>query len=153
MSLAGKVIANDIVLSRRDHLAGINLLDAAIKSQREETQKQLDSLRAASTAAQSEVKAQEKIRVEAEAAAKQAQESGAIDLTLTFKADPKPVSIQLDDSVVSADFIGTAWSSGKLAPGMYKLVVRELGETKFESQGSISVEAGKVAKAEMKLSF
>lgn len=115
--------------------AGISTLNAAIKAQREETQKELDAIRSASTAAQ------------------KSQESGAIDLALVFKAGPKPVSIHLDNSQVSDKFIGTAWSSGKLEPSLYRVAVREVNGTHLESQQSIVVEPGKVAKLEMELQF
>jgi hypothetical protein len=115
--------------------AGISLLNSTIKAQREETQKQLGEMRAASTAA------------------RKAQEPGAIDLVLTFQADPKRVSIFLDDSQVSDDFIDTTWSSDKLTPGIHKVIVQELDGSHLESQRSVVVEAGKVSNVEIKLPF
>ena len=133
--------------------AGISLLDAAIKAQREETQKQLDALRAASAAAQSDAKSQEKAKTEAEAAAKKAQEPGAIDLSLTFKGDTKPVSVLLDGAVAAAELLSTSWASGKTPPGLNSITVKGLGDTKLQASASVSVEAGKISKVEIKLPF
>jgi hypothetical protein len=132
--------------------AGINLLDAVIKTQREDTQKQLDALRTASLKAQEDAKTEGKAREAAAAAAAKAKEPGMVDLMLTFKGEPKPVTIMLDGTVVVQEFLGTAWSSPKLAPGLHTIGVRSIGDTKHDTFSSTTVEAGKIVRLELKLS-
>jgi len=132
--------------------AGISLLDSAIKAQREDTQKQLDALRTASLNAQAEAKADEKARAEEAAAAVKAKEPGVIDLLLTFKGEPKPVVIMLDGTVAVQEFLGTAWSSQKLLPGVHTIGVRSsIGDAKHDTFSSTIVEAGKIVKLDLKL--
>lgn len=132
--------------------AGISLLDAAIKAQRADTQKQLDALRTASLSAQADAKAEEKARADSAAAAEKAKELGVIDLMLTFKGEPKPVMILLDGTVMVQEFLGTAWSSPKLAPGVHTIGTRSIGDTKHDTFNSTIVEPGKIVKLALKLS-
>ena len=62
--------------------ASLSLLDSAIKSQREDTQKQLELLNTTVANAVAAAKADEKAKAETEAAALKAQEQGAIDVGL-----------------------------------------------------------------------
>ncbi len=118
--------------------AGINLLDSAIKEQNAAIKKEREALRTAESTAQTEAKA---------------QEPGAIDLTLIFKNDPRAVSITLDGSEVTRDLTDTTWSSGKLAPGIHTVVVRAIAEPTLAISSSLSVETGKIAKADLNLPF
>lgn len=132
--------------------AGIGLLDAAIKTQREETQKQLEALRTASASAQAEARAQDKAKADADAAAKKALEPGVVQLALVFKGDPKPVSVQLDGAVVEAQLEGTSWSN-RVPPGPHAVTVKSLDNPRQGEAASVTVKAGETARVEIRLPF
>lgn|GEM_PF-1645153 len=131
--------------------AGISLLDATIKAHREDTQKQLETLRVTAAKAQLDAKAEEKARTDAVIAATASNEPGVIDVALKFKAHTVRVAITLNGATVVQDFFGTAWTTPKLAPGVHTILVRTLGETIIETSASVVVEPGKVAKLGIEL--
>ena len=130
--------------------AGLSLLDSAIKSQREDTQKQLDSLNTTVANAVAAAKADAKVKADAEAAALKAKEPGAIDLCLTFKSDPKRVEISLDGAT-QEEIIGTSWSKVGIAPGLHTVAVRTLSEPIERATSSVLVKPNEIAKMELKL--
>ncbi len=130
--------------------AGLSLLDSAIKSQREDTQKQLDSLNTTVANAVAAAKADAKVKADAEAAALKAKEPGAIDLCLTFKSDPKRVEISLDGAT-QEKIIGTSWSKVGIAPGLHTVAVRTLSEPIERATSSVLVKPNEIAKMELKL--
>lgn len=86
---------------------GIALLDTMIKTQREETDKKLEAIRTSLTSQESAAKADEK-----------AKAPGALEVTLTFKADTKPIKIGLDKDT-PVDFFGNFWTRNDVSPGRH----------------------------------
>jgi hypothetical protein len=125
--------------------AGLSLLDAAIKAQREETQKQIESLRTTVSSAQEAARAEEKAKADAAAAAAKAKQPGAIDIALKFKSTVRPVSVSLDDGAPQ-EFVGVSWSIGSVAPGLHTIEVKTLTDPKETSRNSVSVDPGKAVK-------
>ncbi len=119
--------------------AGLSLLDAAIKSQREDTQKQLDSLNTTVANAVAAAKADEK-----------AKEPGAIDVTLTFRTETKKVELSLD-GVAQDTFFGTSWSKVGVAPGLHTVAIKTFSEPVEWTTGSVLVKPAEIASMELKL--
>lgn len=86
---------------------GIALLDTMIKTQREETDKKLEAIRTSLTVQESALKADEKAKI-----------AGALEITLTFKSEPKTIKIGLD-SEPPKDFLGTFWTRLDVSPGRH----------------------------------
>ena len=86
---------------------GIALLDTMIKTQREETDKKLEAIRTSLTVKESALKADEKAKI-----------AGALEVTLTFKAEPKAVKIGIDEES-SKDFLGNFWTRLDVSPGRH----------------------------------
>ncbi len=129
---------------------GLSLLDAAIKSQREDTQKQLDSLNSTVANAVAAAKADEKVKADAEAAALKAKEPGAIDVCLTFKSEPKKVELSLD-GVAQETFVGKSWSKIGVVPGLHTVSIKTLAEPVERITGSVLVKSAEIALIELKL--
>ena len=87
----------------------ISLLEATIKAQREEADKKLDSIRTTFTAQAAANKAEDQLRL-----------PGAVEVSFTFKAEPRPLRIALDTNTPVA-FLGHAWSALHVAPGQHLL--------------------------------
>ena len=131
--------------------AGLSQLDAAIKSQREDTQKQLDDLHTTVANALAVAKDDDKAKAEAAAAAQKAKEPGAIDVCLTFKSAPKSVELSLDD-VLQEKFVGTSWSKNGVAPGLHTVAIKTLADPVERATGSVLVKSNEIAKMDLKLS-
>ena len=86
---------------------GISLLETLIKTQREETDKKLEAIRTSLTTQETTAKAEEKAKL-----------SGALEVTLKYKAEPKKVKIAMDKEAAT-DFLGNVWSRVDLSPGRY----------------------------------
>jgi hypothetical protein len=86
---------------------GIELLDTMIKTQREETDKKLEAIRTSLTSQESAAKSDQKAKI-----------PGALEVTLTFKADARPIKIGLD-SDTPADFLGNFWTRIDVPPGRH----------------------------------
>ncbi len=132
--------------------AGLSLLDSMIKAQREETQKQLETLRTTVSNAQASAKAEEKAKVDAEAAAAKAKQPGMIDVTFVYKSGPKLISISLDGAAWQ-EFMGSAWSSPSIPPGLHTIEVRTLADPKEIARKSVLVEPGKITNLEIRFSL
>lgn len=94
-------------LTRSEFNTGIALLDTMIKTQREETDKKLEAIRTSLTSQESAAKADEKTKV-----------PGALEVTLTFKSDTKPIKIGLDKDT-PVDFFGNFWTRNNVSPGRH----------------------------------
>lgn len=136
--------------------AGISLLDSLIKTQREETQKQLEALRTTVSNAQAAAKADEKAKADADAAAAKAEakskQPGAIDVTFIYKSEPKSLSVLLDGGAPE-EFLGSSWSKANIPPGLHTVEVRSIADPKANERRSVLVEPGAIAKLEFKLSM
>lgn len=86
---------------------GLALLETMIKSQREETDKKLEAIRTSLTVQETNAKANEV-----------AQTPGALEVALTFKGEPKPVMIGMDENE-AVEFLGSFWAKNDLRPGRY----------------------------------
>jgi hypothetical protein len=118
---------------------GISLLEAMIKSQREETDKKLDAIRTSLSTQQKTIAADEK-----------ANRPGAIEATLSHKAEPKTVHVSLDTETPSA-FVGTVWSRSPVEPGIHILHVRTADNPPIVAQRAIEVGPSAVARVEIKM--
>ena len=85
---------------------GMALLDSAIKSQRDLSEKAVETARAVQQAATQ--------------ASDKAKQTGALEVTLSYKDQVTPVKIALDDDKPE-DFLGTAWARTNIAPGMHTI--------------------------------
>lgn len=92
--------------------SGLALLESAIKSQRDEVDRKLDTIR--TTLAE---------RSAATQAEQQARQPGALEVTLRHAGAPRPVRIALDGEA-EAEFLGRAWTRLALPPGVHVLRVR-----------------------------
>jgi hypothetical protein len=86
---------------------GVALLDTMIKTQREETDEKLEAIRASLTVQEATAKAYEKSKT-----------PEALEVTLSFKADAKPVKVALDKET-PVDFLGNFWSKIDLSPNRH----------------------------------
>jgi hypothetical protein len=118
---------------------GISLLESLIKTQREETDKQLQVIRTSPTAQEAADKAEEKAR-----------KSGAIELTLSHKSDPKKVRISMDDNP-AVDFLGQVWSRLNVSPGPHVIKIETSSEPVQTIEKIVEVAASSVARIEVKL--
>lgn len=90
---------------------GIALLDTMIKTQREETDKKLEAIRTSLTNQETAAKADERAKI-----------PGALEVTLSFKAEAKRVRIGLDQET-AADFLGNSWTKVNVPPGRHSVRV------------------------------
>lgn len=116
--------------------AGLALLESAIKSQRETTEKKLDELRASVD--------------KEDVADKNARKSGAVEVTLKFKADPKRVSIAWDDSAPE-EKLTTSWTRLSVTPGQHRIDVTVLGDTPVTTSKIVDVTPGATTRVELQL--
>ena len=86
---------------------GIALLDTMIKTQREETDKKLEAIRTSLTTQETATKADEKARL-----------AGALEVTLSFKAEAKLVRIAVDKEQ-PVEFLGNFWTKVDMQPGRH----------------------------------
>lgn len=123
--------------------AGLQLLESAIKIQRETTEKKLDELRATV-----EKKDDEAGRQAEES--RNAQKPGAIEVSLKFKDGPKRVKIALDKGTPE-EVLSTSWARLSVTPGHHQLEVTTLGDPPVSISKVIDVTAGSTARAEVQL--
>jgi hypothetical protein len=119
--------------------AGISLLESAIKTQREETEKKIEAIRTTLTSQEIAAKAEEKSRA-----------TGSVEVALSFKADVKKIQITFgrDDPV---DFLGTSWTKLGVAPGQHLLRIKTLTDPPQFVEKIIEIQAEAVARTEVKL--
>lgn len=119
---------------------GISLLETMIKTQREETDKKLEDIRTSLTTQETAAKADEKAKL-----------PGALEVTLTFKAEAKRVRIALDEESPE-DFLGNFWTKVDVLPGRHvvRLVttsepartIERIAEIKADSLTKVEIAVG-----------
>ena len=119
--------------------SGTALLGDLIKAQRESGEKAVEAARAAVASQQAAAQATEK-----------AKQNGAVEVTLTHKAEPKPVTIAIDDNA-SEEFLGTVWSKLDLPPGQHILTVATTETTPQTIKKVLDIPPGGTAHAEAKM--
>lgn len=118
---------------------GIALLETLIKTQREETDRRLDAIRTSLASQQQAEESQEKTKL-----------PGAIEVTITHKAEVRKIRIALDDEAPQ-DFVGIAWSRTNVSPGMHALSVQTTSDPPVVIDGIVEVVASTVTRREIKL--
>lgn len=116
--------------------SGLALLESAIKSQRDEVDHKLDTIR---------TQLAERAAANAE---QQARQPGALEVTLRHAGAPKPVRISLDGEAES-EFIGRAWTRVALSPGMHVLRVRGGAAGALVTERLVDVPAGGAVRLEV----
>lgn len=116
--------------------AGLQLLESAIKNQRETTEKKLDELRAT-------VEKQDDD-------SRNAQKPGAIEVSLKFKDGPKRVRIALDKGTPE-EVLSTSWTTLSVTPGHHQLDVTTLGDPPVCVSKIVDVTAGTTARVDVQL--
>jgi hypothetical protein len=119
--------------------AGISLLESAIKTQREETEKKIDAIRTTLASQEVASKAEEKSRA-----------SGSVEVALSFKADVKKVQITFGRNE-PVDFLGTSWTKLDVAPGQHSLRVKTLTDPPQHVEKIIEVQPAAVTRTEVKI--
>ncbi len=74
---------------------------------------------------------------------------GALEVTLTHKAEPQKVRISLDKES-PVEFLGQVWSQLNIAPGQHLLSVQTLSDPSQTIERVIEVAPGSVARVEVK---
>lgn len=116
---------------------GIALLDTMIKTQREEADKKLEAIRTSLTTQESATKADEKAKL-----------PGALEVTLTFKADAKAVEIALDNETPKG-FFGTFWTRVDVAPGRHVVRVITTSVPPRTIERIVEIKADSLAKLDV----
>lgn len=119
--------------------AGISLLESAIKTQREETEKKIDAIRTTLSTQEAAAKLEQKSKA-----------PGALEVALTFKAEPRRVRIRLDESG-PVEFLGTSWSKLDIAPGSHTLTIVTMTEPSHSIEKVVEIPPGGIARVEVKL--
>lgn len=117
---------------------GISLLESLIKTQREETDKKLDAIRTTLTTQESVAKTEEKAKL-----------PGALEVTLTHKAEPKKVRIALDKES-PVEFFGLMWSRLNISPGQHVLSIQTISDQPQTIEKIVEIGPSSVAKVEIK---
>lgn len=130
---------------------GMALLDTAIKTQRDDAQKQLDALKVEIAKAQAAEAAAKESKEKADAALQKSNQKGAVNATLAFKSAPQRVKISVDDEVKNGSFLGTAWAMADLAPGLHRIAVETLDEPKAGDAKAIKIEPGAITSVTLEL--
>lgn len=118
---------------------GISLLETLIKTQREETDKKLEAIRTSLTTQETVAKAEEKAKL-----------SGALEVTLKYKAEPKKVKIALGKEA-AIDFLGTIWSRADLSPGRYVVRLTTTAEPSRTIERIAEIKADSLTKMDMEI--
>lgn len=116
---------------------GISLLEGLIKTQREETDKKLEAIRTSLTTQEATAKAEEKAKL-----------SGALEVTLTYKAEPKKVKIAMDKDAAT-DFLGNSWSRVDLSPGRHVVRLTTMAEPPRTIERIAEIKAESTTKMEI----
>lgn len=120
---------------------GISLLESLIKTQREETDKKLDAIRTTLTTQDSAAKAEEKAKL-----------PGALEVTLTHKAEPKKVRIALDKES-PVEFLGLTWSRLNIIPGQHVVSIQTISDPPQTIEKVVEIGPSSVAKIEIKFIY
>ncbi|EJN31876.1 hypothetical protein PMI35_01157 [Pseudomonas sp. GM78] len=119
--------------------SGVSLLESLIKTQREEVDKEIESIKTTLNA-QSDV----------DKTGRELSRPGSIELTLMHVSGPCLVSVQLDKET-PVDFFGTVWCRVNVSPGFHVVSIAALGEVMQTTQRVIEVSSGGIARIEVKL--
>jgi len=117
---------------------GISLLESLIKTQREETDKKLDAIRTTLTTQESAAKTEENAKL-----------PGALEVTLTHKAEPKMVRIALDKES-PVEFLGLTWARLNISPGQHVLSIQSISDPPQTIEKVVEIGPASVAKVEIK---
>jgi uncharacterized protein YgfB (UPF0149 family) len=96
--------------------SGIALLDSMIKTQREQTEKKLDEIRASLTEKERKDLLDKKEKLH-----------GSLEVTLVFKGDAKSIMIGIVPNDL-VEFLGNSWTQIKVSPGQHILRIRTMSE-------------------------
>ena len=118
---------------------GAALLGDIIKSQRESGEKAVEAAKAVLSAQKTVTEAAEK-----------AKQSGAVEVILVHTAEPKQVSITIDEKD-NEEFLGRVWSRLNILPGQHILGITTTEATPQTIKKVLEVPAGGVARIEVKL--
>jgi SMODS and SLOG-associating 2TM effector domain 2 len=119
--------------------AGIEILESAIKTQREEADKKVNIIRATLASQEAENKAQEKSRA-----------TGSIELTLLHAVAVKPVRI-IFDSDAPVDFLGASWVKLNIFPGQHEIKVITVDEPVQTISRVVDIQPFAVSRVDVKL--
>lgn len=112
----------------------ISLLESMIKSQREETDKKLDTIRTNLTSQAATAKAEEKLKL-----------PGAIEVSFVYKAEPKKLKISIDSNTPT-EFLGYTWSELNVLPGQHLLAVEVMSDPPQKINKVLDVQAATTAR-------
>jgi hypothetical protein len=118
---------------------GISLLDTMIKTQREETDKKLAEIRTSLTEREKAAKADEKLG-----------KPGSLEVAITYKAEPKTISITLDDDA-PVEFLGPTWTKLSIAPGHHSLKIKTSATPPRAIERVVEIKPDAVTKMEVKV--
>jgi hypothetical protein len=119
--------------------SGLALLESAVKSQREEVDRQLATIRTQLAERSVVARAEE-----------QARQPGALEVTLRHAGAPQPVLLALDDEA-EAPFTGRAWSRLAVPAGLHRVRVRSTAPGGATAERVAEVAAGAVTRLEIDL--
>lgn len=118
--------------------SGISLLESLIKTQREEADKKLDTIRTTLSTQESAANTEEKAKL-----------PGALEVTLTYKAEPKKLRIALDkDDPV--EFFGQTWSRLNIPPGQHLLIIQTISDPPQTIERVIQINPSNITSIEIK---
>jgi len=117
---------------------GISLLESLIKTQREETDKKLEAIRTTLSTQESAAKADEKSTL-----------PGALEVTLTYKAEPKKLRIALDKDA-PVEFFGQTWSRLNIPPGHHLLTIQTPSDPQQTIEKVVQINPSSVTQIEIK---
>jgi low affinity Fe/Cu permease len=117
---------------------GISILDAAIKSQREDTEKKLDAIRITLASQDAATKADEKGKV-----------PGGIEVNFSYKTEAKKVQVSIDNGNPE-EILGASWSKLGVAPGQHTLKAKLLSDPPYTVEKIVEVKAGAVERPEIR---
>ena len=130
---------------------GMALLDTAIKTQRDDAQKQLDALKVEIAKAQAAEAAAKEAKEAADAAIQKANQTGGVNLTFGFSGAAQPVKISVDDVVKIAKHVGKSWALSDLTPGLHKFEIATLGDPPISVPRVIDIKAGAIVTATIEI--
>lgn len=119
--------------------SGISLLDSAIKTQREDTEKKLDAIRTTLASQDAAAKAEEK-----------AKEPGSLEVAISHQAEAKKIQISMDDES-PVEFLGTSWSKVEIPAGQHIVRVKLLSDPPHMIEKIAEIQAGAIARIEIKV--
>jgi hypothetical protein len=108
-----------------------------IKTQRRETDKKLEAIRTSLTMQETSAKADEKAKL-----------PGALEVTLSFKAEPKRGKISLGEEP-AVDFLGNVWAKINILPGRHKFRLMMTSEPVRTIERVAEIKADSLTKLEL----